>query len=61
MRCTCPRCLQLVSKGEDAEGLQSCTNCRTLFLAPPQYSVPLWIFGVLAILTAHWWQIICHG
>ena len=50
----CPHCFQLVSKGASAKGLQYCTNCRTLFLAVPQPSVPLWVFGVLAILTVNW-------
>jgi hypothetical protein len=49
----------LVNKGPNAQGLQYCTNCRTLFVAAPQRKTPPWIFGVLAILLAHW-QIICH-
>jgi hypothetical protein len=60
MGCNCRRCFQSVSNGTDVKGLQYCTNCRTLFLAAVPHGVPLRIFGVLAILTAHRWQIVCH-
>jgi hypothetical protein len=59
MRCLCPRCRQLVKKGDGVEGLQYCRTCRRLFIVPRQPSVPPWILGILLVLAAHW-QLICR-
>ena len=54
MRCLCPRCCQLVVQIRNRSGLNFCPNCGSLFSAPPERPLPLWILGVLVILTVNW-------
>ncbi len=54
MCCKCPYCGEVLMQDRNAEGLNFCTNCRNLFLVPPQETVQPWILGVLVILTAIW-------
>ena len=52
VRCTCPVCSRVFYQGRSREGLNYCTNCQSLFLVPPERSVPFWIWGVLVVVLA---------
>jgi len=52
MRCTCPNCAEVVEQDREAQGLNYCTSCRTLFYVPTTEPVPTWILGVLTFLLA---------
>jgi hypothetical protein len=59
VKCTCPDCGKLVRQDRNVDGLNYCTNCRKLFLVPPESRVPPWILGVLVFLLAYW-QMLSH-
>lgn len=59
VRYNCPHCSHLFVHKENIEGLAYCTNCRKLFIIPPKWAIPAWIWGVLAIMIANW-QILCR-
>ena len=52
VRCTCPVCSRVFDQDRNREGLNYCTNCQSLFLVPPERSVPFWIWGVLVVVLA---------
>jgi hypothetical protein len=59
MRCICPLCAAELNQDRNAEGLNYCTHCRSLFLIAPEKPIPTWILGVLTFLMAnlqllHW-------
>ena len=51
----CPRCFPVGTKTRSRSGLNSCEKCGSLFLGPPERSLPPWIFGILTILVANYW------
>jgi hypothetical protein len=48
----------LVVQDKNCGGINFCPHCHALFEGIEQ-KVPLWIFGVLVILTANWLRM-CH-
>ena len=59
MKLTCTHCGELVEQDRNREGLNYCTNCRRLFLVPPEPRVPPWILGVLVVLIINC-KLLCH-
>jgi hypothetical protein len=59
MRCTCPNCAGVLLQDRNADGLNYCTNCGSLFVIPPTRPLPPWILGVLTVMIANW-QLLCR-
>ncbi len=60
MRCTCPLCSNVQLQDRNADGLNFCTNCQSLFLIPPERQVPVWILGVVTVLMANMQMLYWH-
>ena len=58
MPCTCPVCSRTFHQHRSPEGLNYCTNCKSLFLVPPERAVPSWIWGALAVMLVNC-QVLC--
>lgn len=55
MPCLCPRCSPLDIHVLSRSGLNCCEKCGSLYLGPPEKSLPPWVLGVLVILVTNYW------
>ena len=53
VRCNCPHCSQSVVQVANTLGPNVCPHCFRFFDMPLPKTVPLWIWGVLAVLAAN--------
>jgi hypothetical protein len=53
LRCLCPRCSCLVVESASASTLIVCSRCGYKFRPFAQEKIPLWVLGVLVVLTAN--------
>jgi hypothetical protein len=53
MRTNCPQCQAVVVQKKNRDGPNFCPNCRRLFYACNDRTVPTWILGILVILLAN--------
>jgi hypothetical protein len=53
LRCLCPHCAFLVVETARVSALLECPRCCHKFRPSGRKKVPLWVFGVLAVVAAN--------